>query len=110
MKVAYVVAILIVFSFFLSRSLLLRRKLLLYLQEKFPVSFQKLFPVYAPKDILIGNPNVFLGLLRRERNLYNKQVRLDDNLISIQRRMKMSILISVLSVLVWIIYVIVGTM
>jgi hypothetical protein len=93
MKVAYPAVILMVFSFFLWRTLFLRRKLILYLQKNFPSSFERLFPVYAPRDILIGNPDVFLALLRREQNLFNKQVRLDDKLISIQQKIKRSILL-----------------
>jgi len=103
-----IVLVLFVILFLIYRSLILREKILSYLKNNYKSVYEEMKLSYSIKDILIGNPNVIKNQLRQNKRLISKGICYDKQISSLQRKYKITILLTLLITLSYIILLVFG--
>ena len=96
--------VLVVFIIFLFRSLILRNRILNYLKHFYGDLYNDIVPNYSVKEIMMGSPEVFKGLLIQERKILSKRIVVDSEIGSLQKKFKNSILLTIIFATVWVLY------
>jgi hypothetical protein len=91
LAIGTVVTLLTVEVFMIGRCVTWRNRLLRHLKQTHPSVYEEVSAEYGLREILAGDPRVFGGQLRQTKALLSKQVRIDDEAVTLQRQFRMAI-------------------
>lgn len=103
-----ILIILLIIFFLIYRTLILRKRILLYLKENYKLVYEEIKLNYTIKDILIGNPEVIKNQLRQNRRLISKEICYNKQISSLQREYKVTILLTLITTVSYVIFLVFG--